>query len=457
MKKHFGIISYLIAALFCIVGNATAMQSQVGNTLNVKSYGAKGDGVSDDTKAIQQCFDEAKKSDKATVFFPAGDYLLTAPIQYTNRDAFSIEIYGEKGKSKLMTKKFTSFFMLKGNQQPSGTAIIHDLSIIGYNPPFSASHPFYDKPGMYVFGIALFNLSNINIYNMTIRDVYGEGIYVVHDKRGKASTDVNARQVKIVNNQLLNCWGLHPSSSGGYQDEYGDGIYLSNVTGAQIRNNIVKNDLNVTKQFGRAGIVLEFNTENCIVDRNKVSGYDRDIHIEGDLGGHTISNNTLTGSEIGIFTSLVCQERPTPNPIKVVNNYISNAGIPLNNSFTRVTPMGSRALLSLHGDWKKSRINTILSKNKVVYDNTSDYTSKVLVMTWISYVNLNNNTFSQSVAANKKLSLVFGYEIGDLLNNSFTNIGDVKFDGVKVKGEKIVTGSRKGNIKTANTVSNLKF
>lgn len=51
--------------------------------LNVKNYGARGDGASDDTSAIQSALSAARNSAPATVYFPAGTYLtsrcLTAP------------------------------------------------------------------------------------------------------------------------------------------------------------------------------------------------------------------------------------------------------------------------------------------------------------------------------------------------------------------------------------------
>jgi Pectate lyase superfamily protein/C1q domain len=52
---------------------------------SVKSYGAKGDGVTDDTQAIQNAINYLNSVGGGTLFFPKGSYLITSPlILYTN-------------------------------------------------------------------------------------------------------------------------------------------------------------------------------------------------------------------------------------------------------------------------------------------------------------------------------------------------------------------------------------
>jgi len=60
--------------------SALNLKSAMG-MVNVKGFGAKGDGVTDDTEAIQAAIDAVKAAGGGIVFFPPGVYNITATIQ----------------------------------------------------------------------------------------------------------------------------------------------------------------------------------------------------------------------------------------------------------------------------------------------------------------------------------------------------------------------------------------
>ena len=70
MKKN--IIHLCFILLFLLFINYVKAQSSI---YNIKSYGAKGDGVTPDTKAINDAIDAAAKAGGGTIYFPGGTYL----------------------------------------------------------------------------------------------------------------------------------------------------------------------------------------------------------------------------------------------------------------------------------------------------------------------------------------------------------------------------------------------
>lgn len=64
---------------------------QSANIFSIKNYGAIGDGIADDTAAIQSTLDAAGKAAPATVFFPAGTYIVNGMLALKNNVSWSGE------------------------------------------------------------------------------------------------------------------------------------------------------------------------------------------------------------------------------------------------------------------------------------------------------------------------------------------------------------------------------
>ena len=100
MNSKKNLVNVLI--IFVVVLVNTSMYSQNPNNtyLNIKSFGAKGDGKTDDTPALLKAMEAATQTE-GTVYFPHGNYLIH-PVKVPSHITllgYSARAYANKDKA----------------------------------------------------------------------------------------------------------------------------------------------------------------------------------------------------------------------------------------------------------------------------------------------------------------------------------------------------------------------
>ncbi len=110
---------------------ATTAQQKLRESVSVKDFGAVGDGVTDDTAAIQAAMDAVKLSRKS-LFIPSGTYLISDTLTYTtpnemlhNDPKNGVHIFGEQGTIiKAAAGWTTTKAMLNLDGNPTASEIV---------------------------------------------------------------------------------------------------------------------------------------------------------------------------------------------------------------------------------------------------------------------------------------------------------------------------------------------
>ena len=138
-------------------------------TVNVKTFGATGNGSTDDRAAIQAAIDSISVG---TVIFPAGAYLINAGVVLKP----NVSLVGD-GTTVYLLAGANTINLLNYNN-PSSTTLVSNFNIDGIN--LSAN----SKTGcnaIFINGnVSAARCSNININNLQINGVFANAIYLTY-------------------------------------------------------------------------------------------------------------------------------------------------------------------------------------------------------------------------------------------------------------------------------------
>jgi len=143
-------------------GDRYIRRTEAASPIDVRWFGAKGDGVNDDTDAIQAALEEALRLGSAVIRVPAGRYKLTRSLNlYRNTrlllDDTAVLLRSHRGALLMNYKTSDIFYGYEGNGNITIEGGVLDCNAAGFLNPS--------------VGIALAHSSGITIRRVTLKDV----------------------------------------------------------------------------------------------------------------------------------------------------------------------------------------------------------------------------------------------------------------------------------------------
>ncbi|MDQ6482641.1 right-handed parallel beta-helix repeat-containing protein, partial [Dyadobacter sp. LHD-138] len=309
---------------------STKRFKRVTDYVTPEMFGAKGDGVADDTPYLKKAIKPGRK------VILKGKYLVTNSIKVVLANSQSINISGVGDGEILFNGYFPCLEFTSSTD--SGRVVIDNVRISG-------TMPFIGDDVRFAVGIQTNRIDAISITNSYFNKIYGNGIFLINTKGAS----------KIIGNSFTNCGGLNPNRDGDLQDHYGDGINAwTNCKNMLISSNTIHFDATTIGYYGRCGIVFDYNSAGTI-ENNTVSGYSRGIHIENNKEGSSVYGNRVTGSACAIILSQSSYNR-------VSDNYFSSENSP-NRPY-----IAGAYFVSSYGDNEKN----VFANNKILVDVSLD-------------------------------------------------------------------------------------
>lgn len=147
--------------------NAEFLPYITNSYITPQMFGAKGDGISDDTDNIKATITYARDK-KSVIVFPAGNYGISEPLDVN----FDIKIIGEN--AFIIPLKDMTHFMGINTTEKTNSGYIFGLG-------FSAGDTFSVTTGIKISYVANFRLHGLKIFNTTVGIDYIKGYELLVD------------------------------------------------------------------------------------------------------------------------------------------------------------------------------------------------------------------------------------------------------------------------------------
>jgi hypothetical protein len=324
---------------------------------SVLAFGAKGDGVTNDTAKIQAGINQVGGTG-GTLFFPAGTYLVSigaggAALNLKSNMTVKLDT---NATIKLVPNNSTTYFIFK-------LAGLTNVNIIGgklqgerhqhltagddsYTTPYSASCTSPDSCfGQWGMGVGVYGGSNLYFENIHIREMWGDAFYIsdaatkvriyscnMQDNRRQGVSLIHCTDVVVHGCTINGTYGHKPECGIDFEPNDAD----KGILNVQILNNTITGNKGSGIQVGvPARLEATCTILGVLIDGNTVTGNGRvntttaGLRIEsiGADNGVVATNNIVTGNtgRAGIGVDTTSGQRVQYNTVK--NNTVTSGQI----------------------------------------------------------------------------------------------------------------------------------
>ena len=334
-----------LAVVLLLLPLTIIIASSTSDSVNVKNYGAVGNGSANDTAAIQAAIDDAAAKGISTVVIPAGHYMVSVePTAVHLRSNITIQMQSGAVIEAIPTSRTNyNVFLVRG----CSDVTIQGGTLVGER------YGHLGSGGEWGMGIRIGDSTNITVKDITIKDFWGDGIYI-------GGAEDYSRNILIKNADISN-----NRRQGISMTTYVDGVIIEgctiyNINGTNpqagidietnnrsiparniiIRNNTFFDNVNTdvliateaenveiygnkmvrgTRRNTPRGVALDF-ADNVTVRDNEI--YDRDHGVQiRDSKNITVENNLIQGryqDSVGIIFY------HNVNNVRILGNHIKD-------------------------------------------------------------------------------------------------------------------------------------
>jgi polygalacturonase len=399
---------------FTQAGSTTArnVQLKLQESVSVKDFGAVGDGVTDDTAAIQAAIDSVNSAGGGVVSVPQGTYMINALSRINMKE--NINLFIARGAElKAITNNYQVYSVVRATN-------VNNWSITGSGKLTGERTTHTGTLGEGGECITVFGCENFIIDGLTIQDGWGDGIYIggnvtvnqsrsftiqncyLNNNRRNNISVTAGRDFSIINNRITNANGtapeagidLEPNPSDAWDVEdctisnnviwanLGSGITCSAIYHGNtiISNNVVHgNGINGIASFNSQAPVII--TDNLCFENAgygiRLSGASSFDQFNSSINGNTSHNNGEDGITIrsniqacSVTGNIVYENDKngisldrdlggTMFGIQVANNYVHSNSQDANDTYDniRLVTGASTTILQNNRLWKGLKTN----------------------------------------------------------------------------------------------------